>query len=88
MNKAYTGAYLPGCRVNDIYSLGSDKLAEVQLYMSTSCHPGSWVIRAFSDVGKPFLFSDLAAKAARSENKKRLFNVRNARISSRVNKFY
>ena len=41
----------------------SDKLAKVQLYMSTSCQPGSRIIRAFSDVEKPFLFSDLAVKA-------------------------
>ena len=43
-----------------MYSPGSDKLTEVQLYISTSCHPGSRVIRAFSDVEKLFLFSDLA----------------------------
>ena len=29
--------------------------------MSTSCQTGSQVIRAFSDVEKPFLFSDLSA---------------------------
>ena len=34
------------------------------------------IIRAFSDVEKPFLFSDLAVKAAKSENKKRLYNVK------------
>ena len=45
---------------NYIYSPGCDNLTEVQLYMSTSCQPGSRVIRAFSDVEKPFLFSDLA----------------------------
>ena len=33
-------------------------------------------IRAFSDVEKPFYVSDLAVIAAKSENKKRLFNVR------------
>ena len=37
---------------------------------------GSRVVQAFSDVEKPFLFSDLAVKAAKSENKKRLFNAR------------
>ena len=31
-----------------------------------------WRIRAFSDVEKPFLFSDLAALTAKSENKKGL----------------
>ena len=34
------------------------------------------VIRAFSDVEKPFLSSDLAALTAISVNKKRLYNVR------------
>ena len=58
-----------------IYTFGSDKLTEVQLYMSTSCQPGSRVNRAFSGVKKPFLFSDLAVKAAKSENKKKIFNV-------------
>ena len=38
--------------------------------MSTSCQPGSRVIRAFSDGEKPLLFPDLAVKAAKSENKK------------------
>ena len=52
----------PGSRANNIYSLGSDKLTEVQLYMSSSCQPGSRVIRAFSDNIKLCLFfSDLAA---------------------------
>ena len=41
--------------------------------MSTSCQPGSRVIRAFSDAKTPFLFSDLVAK---SQTKKGLFNVR------------
>ena len=49
---------LPGSRANNIYSLGSGKLTEVQWYMSTSCQPGSRVIGAFSDVEKPILFSD------------------------------
>ena len=31
----------PGSRANNIYLPGSDKLTEVQLYMSTSCQPGS-----------------------------------------------
>ena len=54
INKTYTGAYLPGCRVNkrlftrqsDVQwaiSPGSDKLAEVQVYMSTSCQPSSFL---------------------------------------------
>ena len=34
------------------------------------------LIQAFTDGEKPFLFSDLAALAAKSENKKRLFNIR------------
>ena len=33
-------------------------------------------MRTVSDVEKPFLFSDLAARVARSENQKRLINVR------------
>ena len=78
-----TGAYLPGCpavewkvgnspgsRANNIYLPDSDKLTEVELFMSTSCHSNSRVIRAFSDVEKPFLLSDLAVQAAISENKK------------------
>ena len=40
---------LPGSRANNIYSPGSDKLTEVQLYISTSWQTGSWVIQAFSD---------------------------------------
>ena len=69
-------SYSPGSRANKIYSPGSDKSTEMQLYMSTSCKPGSRVIQAFSDVEKSFLFSDLAVKAAKSENKKGLFNIR------------
>ena len=57
----------PGSRANNIYSPGSDKLTEVQFYMSTSCQPGSWVISALSDVDRPLLFSDLAVTAAYSE---------------------
>ena len=60
----------PGSHANNIYLPGSDKLTEVQLYMSTSCQPGSRVIPVFSYVEKPFSFSDLAVKAAKSENKK------------------
>ena len=48
----------------------SAKLTEVQLYMSALCQPGSRVIRAFSDVEWPFLFSVLAVKAAKPEIKK------------------
>ena len=65
-----------GSRANNVYSPGSDKLTEVQLHMSTSCQQGGQVIRSFSDVEKPFLFSDLAVEAAKSKNKKRFFNVR------------
>ena len=48
----------------------------MRLFMSTSCQTDRRVIRAFFffffffDVEKPFLFSDLAGKAANSENKK------------------
>ena len=43
--------------------------------MSTSCQPGSLVIRVFSDVEKCFfLFSDLAVKPP--DQKIKLFNVR------------
>ena len=31
----------PGSHANNIYSPGSDKMTEVQLYMSASCQPGS-----------------------------------------------
>ena len=64
--------YSPGSsRANNIYSPGSDKLTEVQLYMSISCQPGSRVIRAFSDVEKYIFFSGLAVKVAKLENKKK-----------------
>ena len=43
-----------------ISSLGSDKLPEVQLCMSTSCQTGSRVIRAFPDVEKPLYVLILA----------------------------
>ena len=39
-----------GSRANNIYSPGSNKFTEVQLNMSSSCQPGSRVIRAFPDV--------------------------------------
>ena len=78
----------PGSSANNIYSPSSDKLTEVQLYMSTSCQPGSRVVRAFSDVEKPFLFSDLAVKAPKSENKKGLSMSEKSTISSLVNKRY
>ena len=62
MNKAYDrrlytrlpGTSHLGSRANNIYPLGSDKLTEVQLYMSTSCQPDNWLIRAYSDMEKPF----------------------------------
>ena len=86
VNRIITDAYLPGCQAvgwivgkspgshaNYIYSPGRDKLTEGQLYISTSCQPSSRVMRAVSDVGKPFTFSDLAVEAAKSENKKKLF---------------
>ena len=44
----------PGSRANNNYSSGSDKLNEVQLYISTSCENGSQVIRVFYDAEKPF----------------------------------
>ena len=56
--------------------------------MSTSCQPGIQVIRAFSDGEKPFLFSDFAVKAAKSENKNVFSTPEKARISSWVYKFY
>ena len=46
----------PGSRANNIYSPGSDKLIEVQLYMSTSSQQDSQVILTFSDVEKVFIF--------------------------------
>ena len=74
-----------GGRANNIYPPGSDKLNEVQVYMSTR-RP---VIRAFSDVEKLiFLISDLAVKAARSENRKDRFSTsEKALISSQVKGF-
>ena len=60
----------------------------VQLYMSTSCQAGSQVIQAFFDVEKPFLFSDLAVKATKSETKIGFLTSQKAKISSQVNKFY
>ena len=44
-----------GSHANNFNLPGSDKLTEVQLYMSTSCQAGSRVIRDFSDVEKLFL---------------------------------
>ena len=77
-------------RANNTYSAGTEKLTEVQLYMSTSCQPGSRVIRAFSDVEKLFfpLFSDLAVKAAKSTIKKGFSMSEKPRINSRVDKCY
>ena len=46
----------PDSRANNIYSPGSDKVTEVQFYMSNSCQPGSRVIRAFSDALIFFIF--------------------------------
>ena len=64
----------PGSCANNIYSPGSDKLTEVQLYMSASCQPGSRVIQDLSGVEKPFfLFADLVVKTAKLENKKKFF---------------
>ena len=64
-----------------IISPGSGKFTEVQLYMSSSCQPGSRVInnKAFSDIEKPSLISDLAVK---SENKKAFSTSKKARIIS------
>ena len=78
----------PGRHANNIYSHGSDKLNGVKLYISTSCQPGSRVIRAFSKVEKPFLFSDLAALTAKPENKKGFSRSEKARIGRRVNMVY
>ena len=58
-----------GSGANNIYSPGSDKLTEVQVYMSASCQPGSRIIRAISNVEKPFLIFLIWWL-------KRLFNVR------------
>ena len=61
---------LPGSHANNIYLLGSDKLNEVQLYMSTRQPQPSLTLKSL------FMWSDLAVKAAKSENKKSFFNVR------------
>ena len=51
----------PDSRENNIYSPGSDKLTEVQVYIATK----KPVSRAVSDVEMPF-FLILAVKAAKS----------------------
>ena len=56
--------------------------------MSTFCQSGSRIIRAFSDIEKLFLFSDLADEAVKSESNNGFSTSEKARISSRVNKFY
>ena len=74
-------------QVTFIHPCGSDELTEMQLLMSTSCQarqPGNPILLY---VEKPFLFSDLAAKAAKSENKKGFSTSETACISSWVNKF-
>ena len=65
----------PDRRANYMFLLGSDKLTELQLYMTVSCQPGSRVIRAFSGVKKPFSFFDLAIKLP-NQKMKILFNVK------------
>ena len=66
-----------GSRAKYIYSPCSDKLTEVELYVSTSCQPGNRVIRAFSDGEKPIFFYDLAVKATEPvDEKKKLLIVR------------
>ena len=77
-----------GSHANNIYSLGKDKLTEMQLYMSTSCQSGSRVIPAFSGVEKPCLISDQAVIATKSENKIGFSTSKKARISCRVNKIF
>ena len=74
----------PSRHANNIYSSGSDKLTEVQLYISALCQAGSRIMRAFLDDEKPVLFSE----AAKSENKKDFLISENVWISSQVNKFY
>ena len=76
----------PGSRANNIYSHGRDE-TDVRLCVSTSCQPGSRVIRAFSDIEKIFLFSGLAVKDAKSENTKGFSTSEKTWISSRVNNF-
>ena len=53
--------------------------------MSTSGQQGSRIIRTFSDVETPFLFSDLAVEAAKSENKRGVFQ-RHKRLAKSENK--
>ena len=58
----------PGSHANNIYSCGSDKFTEVQSYILTSrqlAEPSLTLKSLFY-----LLFSDLAVKAAKSENKK------------------
>ena len=68
----------PGSRANNSSSPGSGKLTEGQLYMSSSR-----AIRAFSEVEKPFLFPDLAVKAANLGNKK-AFNILTAKSENKA----
>ena len=50
-------------------ALSSNVIFVIRLHISTSCQPGSQVIRALSDVEKSF-FSDLAVKAVKAANQK------------------
>ena len=78
----------PGSYANNIYSSGGDKLTEEQLYMSTSCQPGSRVIGDFSDVEKPFPFSVWRLKPPNQKYiyKKTFSTSEKVRISSRANR--
>ena len=55
--------------------------------MSTSCQPGSRVIGAFPDVEKPFLFSDLAVKAAKQKINKTFQHQRRLGLAARIINF-
>ena len=48
-----------GSHANNSLSPGSDRLTTVQSYMSASCQISSRVIRAFSDVKKALLLSEI-----------------------------
>ena len=73
----------PGSHANNIYAPGSDKLTEVQLYKPFSCQSGSRVI-----VEILFIFSDLAVKATKLENKKKGFRTsEKARITMQPCKY-
>ena len=77
---------LPGSHANNVNSAGSDKLTQVQFYMSTSFQPGSLL----SDIENfYFYFLIWQLKPSNQKIKKNRFSTsEKACIGSWVNKFY